>query len=194
MSVRATASGDQEIRELIAVIDRFHRNQLKDRDDSHIQQEVSVIKEFLAKWGTEDRVLTVSQPTTQEKKMENKYQEIKDAVKSFEACQKEYLKFGAWDTEPDSVFQWAITDAWVKGENTIKHDPNYWQLFTSTMNCNKAGKELGKSWEIVGKEPTRPGPFARFLAILLIACKGSCGLSCSVPCRLTLSQLFPRGP
>ena len=77
--------------------------------------------------------------------MENKYQEIKDAVKKFEACQKKYLKFGAWDTEPDSVFQWAIADAWAKGENTIKHDPNYWQLFTCSMNCNKAGKELGKA-------------------------------------------------
>ena len=38
---------EEKIRELIAVIDSFHGNQLKDRDDSHIQQEVRVIKEFL---------------------------------------------------------------------------------------------------------------------------------------------------
>ena len=64
----------------------------------------------------------------------------------------------------------------------------------SQNSWERVGKELGKSWERVGKEPTRPGPFARFWAIFLIPCKGSCGLSCSVPCRLTLSQLFPRGP
>ena len=40
---------EEKIRELIALIDSFHGNQLKDRDDSHIAQEVRVIKEFLRK-------------------------------------------------------------------------------------------------------------------------------------------------
>jgi len=38
---------DEKIRELIEAIDRFHGNQLKDRDDAHIQQEISFIKEYL---------------------------------------------------------------------------------------------------------------------------------------------------
>ena len=38
---------DEQIRELIAAIDRFHGNELKDREPSHIQQEISVIKEYL---------------------------------------------------------------------------------------------------------------------------------------------------
>lgn len=38
---------DEKIRELIEVIDRFHGNQLKDREDSHIQREVTVIKSYL---------------------------------------------------------------------------------------------------------------------------------------------------
>ena len=38
---------DKKIRELIEAIDRFHGNQLKDREDSHIQREVSVIKSYL---------------------------------------------------------------------------------------------------------------------------------------------------
>ena len=33
---------------------------------------------------------------------------------------------------------------------------------------NSFPEQLGKSWERVGKEPTRPGPFARFWAIFLI--------------------------
>ena len=69
-----------------------------------------------------------------------------------------------------------------------------WSQTLSQLFPRTAGKELGKSWERVGKEPTRPLPFPRFWAIFLIPCKGSCGLSCSVPCRRTLSQFFPRGP
>ena len=38
---------DEKIRELIEAIDRFHGNALKDREDAHIQQEVSVIKAHL---------------------------------------------------------------------------------------------------------------------------------------------------
>jgi hypothetical protein len=38
---------DKKIRELIEAIDRFHGNALKDREDSHIQREVSVIKSYL---------------------------------------------------------------------------------------------------------------------------------------------------
>jgi len=38
---------EQEIRELIAAIDRFHGNELKDRSERSVQEEVQVIKEFL---------------------------------------------------------------------------------------------------------------------------------------------------
>jgi len=38
---------DQKIRRLIELIDWFHGNQLKDREDSHIQLEVTVIKSYL---------------------------------------------------------------------------------------------------------------------------------------------------
>lgn len=43
---------DENIRELIEAIDRFHGNQLKDRADSHIQQEISIIKQYLGEWQT----------------------------------------------------------------------------------------------------------------------------------------------
>ena len=38
---------DEKIRELIEAIDRFHGNALKDREDAHIQREVTVIKSYL---------------------------------------------------------------------------------------------------------------------------------------------------
>lgn len=38
---------DKKILELIEAIDQFHGNALKDREDSHIQREVDVIKSYL---------------------------------------------------------------------------------------------------------------------------------------------------
>ena len=38
---------DDKVRGLIELIDQFHGNQLKDREDSHSQREVDVIKSYL---------------------------------------------------------------------------------------------------------------------------------------------------
>jgi hypothetical protein len=40
---------DDEIRRLIAMIDHFHGNELKERSERSILEEVQVIKEFLKK-------------------------------------------------------------------------------------------------------------------------------------------------
>lgn len=39
---------DDKIRELIAAIDRFHGNELKDRSEASVKQEIEEIKRWLA--------------------------------------------------------------------------------------------------------------------------------------------------
>ena len=71
--------------------------------------------------------------------------QIKQAVKEFEAVQKKYADFGAWDSEPDMVFHYILADAWHIGTNTVSSDPEKWQLFTCSMDCTKAGKALAQA-------------------------------------------------
>ena len=69
-------------------------------------------------------------PTTLEK--------IKAKIKEFENVQRQYREFGAYDTEPDSVFQGILDDA-IKGKAPhVPRTATTWELYTSSMDCSAA--------------------------------------------------------
>ena len=67
---------------------------------------------------------------------------VSDAIKNFEETQKKYREYGAYDSEPDSIFQ-RLIDAAVKGKGpAIPRDAAGWELYTSTMDCTEAANAL----------------------------------------------------
>ena len=68
-------------------------------------------------------------------------EELKAAVAKFEAAQRKYSEFGAQDTEPDSVFQWALADAFNEGTRP-QIGSGFWQLYDSSMDCTEPNKAL----------------------------------------------------
>jgi len=67
---------------------------------------------------------------------------VAEEIKKFEAVQKKYREFGAYDTEPDGVFQKIVDDA-VKGSApAIPRDGENWQLYASSMDCSEAANAL----------------------------------------------------
>ena len=67
---------------------------------------------------------------------------LKNLVKEFEKVQSKYSDFGAYDSEPDWVFQRVIRKAFEKGEVDIPTDGYEWELYTASMDCEEAAKEL----------------------------------------------------
>ena len=77
---------------------------------------------------------------------------IKAEIKKFEALQSKYSEYGTYDSEPDREFQRTLIRA-VKGEEgeIWPNNAGDWELYTCSMNCNKAGKALSDQTEkIVG--------------------------------------------
>jgi len=74
---------------------------------------------------------------------------VREAVKCFESVQQKYDAYGAWDTEPDGVFQVLLKRAFVKGECKVPYTGSAWQLYTSSMNCSEAGSALGDACQRV---------------------------------------------
>lgn len=74
---------------------------------------------------------------------------VREAVKYFEAVQQKYDDYGAWDTEPDGVFQSLLKRAFVKGECKVPYTGDAWELYTSTMDCELAGVALGDACQRV---------------------------------------------
>lgn len=69
----------------------------------------------------------------------DEFNTFKKLVKDFEALQQQYIKLGAEDTEPDSIFQECLRNAF-RGEFVI---PTYWSLYRQKGSV-KASKELTK--------------------------------------------------
>jgi len=76
-------------------------------------------------------------------------EQVREAVKEFESVQQKYADFGAWDTEPDGVFQVLLKRAFVKGECKVPRSSSAWQLYTSSMDCTEAGEALGDACQRV---------------------------------------------
>lgn len=66
----------------------------------------------------------------------------KAAIKQFEAAQTKYADYGARDTEPDGVWQRLLLDAIAGKAPTPPRCGQGWDLFSSSMNCDKAANEL----------------------------------------------------
>jgi hypothetical protein len=55
---------------------------------------------------------------------------------------EKYKEFGAYDTEPDGVFQWLVDQA-VKGlKPDIPRTGARWDLYDSSMDCTEAARAL----------------------------------------------------
>ena len=69
-------------------------------------------------------------------------EEIFAEIKAFEKLQEKYKQFGAWDTEPDGIFQKILSDA-VKGKNPkLPRTGAQWELYSSSVNCEEAANAL----------------------------------------------------
>jgi len=59
-----------------------------------------------------------------------------------QALMSELSKYGANDSEPDGVFQYAMLKAARDGEKVIPESADGWQLYTASMKCGTAGRRL----------------------------------------------------
>jgi hypothetical protein len=67
---------------------------------------------------------------------------IKAGIKEFEKAQTKYREFGAYDTEPDSVFQGLIDDAVHGKAPHVPRTATTWELYTNSMDCSEAAVAL----------------------------------------------------
>ena len=92
---------------------------------------------------------------------------LKKLVAQFEASQLKYSKYGAYDTEPDTVFQNVMIDALSKPNVKIPTGPEKWQLYT-VIGCEDAARAMhDKAKEIaeyIGHTPVyEAGEFTEYL-------------------------------
>ena len=77
-------------------------------------------------------------------------EQIKKLINEFEAIQSKYAKYGAYDSEPDGVFQCLLKKALYHHDVTIPETGEEWELYTSSMDCEAVAKELhDKASEVV---------------------------------------------
>lgn len=67
---------------------------------------------------------------------------VKAAIKNFEAVQAKYRRFGATDTEPDSVFQGLLWHALHGPALAVPQTAEGWQLYSNSMDCDEAAAAL----------------------------------------------------
>jgi len=77
-----------------------------------------------------------TEPTTQPIKL------VFDEIKKFEAVQSKYKSFGAYDTEPDGIFQWLIDQAVQGLKPDIPRTGSKWDLYDSSMDCTETASAL----------------------------------------------------
>lgn len=75
--------------------------------------------------------------------MNKRAEKLKRMCRDFEMLQSKWAEFGAYDTEPDGEFQHALRKAQA-GERYVPQSAEQWQLYTTSMNCGKAGHELSE--------------------------------------------------
>jgi len=68
--------------------------------------------------------------------------QIRDAVKEFEGVQKKWASYGAYDSEPDGVFQGLLVRAFRGKKPKVPYSGDGWELYDSSMDCNQAASAL----------------------------------------------------
>lgn len=67
---------------------------------------------------------------------------VKAAIKNFEATQSKYSEYGAYDTEPDSVFQGILWKVINDEDTSIPMSGDGWELYANSMDCAEAASAL----------------------------------------------------
>jgi hypothetical protein len=68
--------------------------------------------------------------------------QLKTAIKQFEAAQSTYSSFGAQDTEPNAIFA-SIMRKTARGIDVdVPSTGDGWELYASTMDCSQAAEAL----------------------------------------------------
>lgn len=75
-------------------------------------------------------------------------EQLQQAVAKFKTLQEKYKKYGCRDTEPDSVFQWCLVDAYNGRFKKFSQNEIDWQIF-NTMSCaDKVAEELTEQLKV----------------------------------------------
>jgi hypothetical protein len=72
-------------------------------------------------------------------------QALNDGIKKFEDTQKKYRDYGAFDTEPDWVFQKLLIDTVEGKQPNVPRSGQGWELYASSMDCETAAEELSNA-------------------------------------------------
>lgn len=67
---------------------------------------------------------------------------LKKAIKQFEECAVKHRNVGAKDTEPDSVFQRLLLNAFAGNAPTPPRRATGWELYTTMEESHAAAEEL----------------------------------------------------
>lgn len=67
---------------------------------------------------------------------------VKAAVKNFEAAQAKYRDYGAYDTEPDGIFQGILWKVINDEDTDIPMSGAGWELYANSMDCQEAADAL----------------------------------------------------
>jgi hypothetical protein len=70
---------------------------------------------------------------------------LDDAIKAFEKTQQKYKQFGAYDTEPDGIFQQLLLHALEGKQPDPPRSGAKWELYAASMNCEEAAEALNSA-------------------------------------------------
>jgi hypothetical protein len=68
--------------------------------------------------------------------------QVRDAVHAFEEVQKKWRKQGAYDTEPDGIWQGLLRDAVLGRKPDLPGDAAGWELYSSDPKSEPAAQAL----------------------------------------------------
>jgi hypothetical protein len=69
-------------------------------------------------------------------------EKLKQELIEFGKTQSRFSEYGAWDTEPDVVYQTAVWKTYAGIPFTVPKTGEDWQLFTCSMKCGNAARAL----------------------------------------------------
>lgn len=67
---------------------------------------------------------------------------VKKLARKFEETQAKWSEYGAYDTEPDFLFQKALRKALEEKDVHVPRTAEHWQLYIGDMDCSKAAMEM----------------------------------------------------
>jgi hypothetical protein len=65
---------------------------------------------------------------------------LKNAINHFESIQNRYKKYGAYDSEPTSIFQEILLN--YEDNIEIPETGEGWALYTNAMNCERVARKM----------------------------------------------------